>query len=180
MKAIISSFGSSGDFNPCLGLGRALRKKQVEVIFLSNPFYEKKIIQAGLRFHPAGEYFDVFNEIRQNPNYLHARKGPKAVWKLVLQSMPVMYNAMKQVINKESPDFIVAHILEYGSMLAALEQSIPYATLSPTPMGWFSTQSPGNLTYKECPLWLRSLLARCINLMMNIGFKFYFQVFTFF
>lgn len=172
MKAIISSFGSSGDFNPCLGLGRALQKKHVEVIFLSNPFYEKKIIQAGLRFYPAGEFLDVFDEIRGNPNYLHALKGPKAVWKLVLKTIPVMYDAMKQLINKESPDFIVAHLLEYGSMLAAIEQSIPYATLSPTPMGWFSTQSPGNLTYMECPLWLRSLLAQCLNMMMNIGFKY--------
>jgi UDP:flavonoid glycosyltransferase YjiC (YdhE family) len=32
LKAVISSFGSSGDFNPCLGLGRALCEKGVEAI----------------------------------------------------------------------------------------------------------------------------------------------------
>ena len=65
MKAVISSFGSSGDFNPCLGLARALNEKGVEVIFLANPFYETQILQAGLRFYPAGEYFDVLRKFRE-------------------------------------------------------------------------------------------------------------------
>ena len=172
MKAVISSFGSSGDFNPCLGLARALNEKGVEVIFLANPFYETQILQAGLRFYPAGEYFDVFKEIQGNPDYLDARKGPRAVWELVLKTVPVMHCAMKKLIIEEAPDLIACHILEYGGMLAAKEQSIPYATLSTTPMGWFNTRSPGYLNDIEFPLWLRSLQAQCMHFFMNIAFKY--------
>lgn len=172
MKIIISSFGSSGDFNPCLGLGRALRQRGVDVVFLSNPYYEKKIIQAGLRFCPAGEYWDVFKTIRENPDFLHPRKGPRAVWNLVLRTVPVMYAAMKDLINQEKPNVVACHILEYGGMLAAIERGVPYTTLSPTPMGWFNTLQPGYLNNMELPIRIRRLLAKTIRIIMDFGFQY--------
>jgi rhamnosyltransferase subunit B len=173
LKVVISSFGSSGDFNPCLGLGRALRQKGIDVLFLSNPYYEKKITDAGLRFFPAGEYWDVFKEIKDNPAYLHPRKGPKAVWDLVLKTIPTMYPAMSDLIRQEKPDIVACHILECGGMLAAIEQHVPYATLSPTPMGWFSVEQPGHLVYSEMPLCIRRNQAHMICFLMNIVHKYY-------
>ena len=38
-----------------------------------------------------------FKEIADNPDYLHARKGPRAVWRLVVKTVPVMYSAMKDL-----------------------------------------------------------------------------------
>jgi UDP:flavonoid glycosyltransferase YjiC (YdhE family) len=172
LKVVISSFGSSGDFNPCLGLGRALRRRGVDVIFLSNPYYEKKILEAGLRFVPAGEYWDVFKEIADKPDFLHPQKGPRLVWKLVLETLPVMYSAMSDLIQKEKPDLIACHILEFGGMLAAIEQGIRYAVLSPTPMGWFSVSEPGHLTYSRLPLWVRRTQARTLRFLMNIAFRY--------
>lgn len=166
---MISSFGSSGDFNPCLGLGRALRQKDIDVIFLSNPYYEKKIIDAGLRFFPAGEYWDVFKEIGDNPDFLHPRKGPRKVWELVLETLPVMYPAMLDLITQEKPDITACHILEFGGMLATIQHHIPYATLSPTPMGWFSVAQPGRFVYSEMPLWIRRNQARMIRFFMNVA-----------
>ena len=172
MKVVLSSFGSSGDFNPCLGLGRALKQKGVDVLFLSNPFHEKQITGAGLRFCPAGEYFDVFKEIADNPDYLHPRKGPKAVWKLVLKFVPISYHAMDALIQRESPDLIVCHMLEYGGMIAAMNRSIPYATIAPNPMCWFNTDRPGYPHDAEFPLWLRRLHARLMRTVMNAAYRF--------
>ena len=95
-----------------------------------------------MRFVPAGEYFDVFEEIRSNPAYLNARKGPVAVWKMVRQTVPVMYPAMFELIEKERPDMVACHTLEYGGMIAAIEKAIPYTTLTPPPMGWFYKPIP--------------------------------------
>lgn len=175
MKAVISSFGSSGDFNPCLGLGRALRKKGVEVIFLSNPYYEKKITEAGLTFIPAGEYWDVFKEIQDNPGFLHPQKGPLMVWDLVLETVPVMYPAMTDLIARQKPDVVACHILEFGGILAAIQNHIPYATLSPTPMGWFGISQPGHLNYSSMPLWIRRTQARIIRFLMNIAYRYQMQ-----
>ena len=173
MKVVISSFGSSGDFNPCLGLGRALKQKGVDVLFLSNPFYEKKITDAGLRFVPAGEYFDVFEEIRCNPDYLHARKGPRAVWKMVLKTVPVMYKAMVELFEKESPDMAACHLLEYGGIIAAMNAGVPYTTLSPTPMGWCYKPSPAYVNYIRLPRWIRvALQARAGRHIFNMAFKY--------
>jgi rhamnosyltransferase subunit B len=172
LKIVISSFGSSGDFNPCLAIARALRQKGVDVIFLSNPYYEKTIINAGLRFSPAGEYFDVFEMIMNNPDCFDAIKGPKLIWNLVLDTVPKMYNSMKQLIEKEKPDLTASHILEYGGMLAARQCNVPYITLSPTPMGWFNTKEPGYLTYWPMPLPLRRMHARIMLLIMDAALRY--------
>ena len=173
MKVVISSFGSSGDFNPCLGLARTLRQKGVDVLFLSNPYYEQVITEAGLRFCPAGEYFDVFQEIADNPDYLHARRGPRTVWNLVVKTVPLMYHAMKELIEKENPDMVACHLLEYGGMIAARERSIPYVTLSPTPVGWFNVHPPLYLSYTELPAWIRKFQVQSIRCMMVIGLKYF-------
>ena len=175
MKCVISSFGSSGDFNPCLGLGRELVRRGVEVIFLSNPFHEKQIVEAGMRFWGVGEYFDVFKEIADNPGYLHRRKGPLKVGELVLKTMPELYLAMQELIKEESPDFIACHLLELGGILAAIEGGVPYATITPTPMGWFGRKPPGYLSYTELPLWVRSIQVGCLHWLMRLGFKFSFN-----
>lgn len=175
MKVVISSFGSSGDFNPCLGLGRALQKRGVEVLFLSNPYYQKKIIDAGLRFFPAGQYWDVFKEIEENPGFLHPQIGPRMVWKLVLKTLPVMYSAMSELVVQEKPDVIACHILEFGGMLASLQRQIPYATLNPTPMGWFSVAQPGHFIYSTLPSSLRRVQAHMIRLLVKIAHRYWMQ-----
>ena len=178
MKVVISSFGSSGDFNPCLGLGRALRQKGVDVLFLSNPYYAKKITEAGLRFFPAGEYFDVFREVADNPAYLHPRKGPKAVWNLIVRTTPEMYHAMDALIELERPDLIACHPLEYGGMTAAMHRNVPYATLSPGPMCWFhATDQAGYMNFAEWPRWSRRCQARIMGVLMMAAFRFSFKPF---
>lgn len=173
MKIVISSFGSSGDFNPCLAIARTLRQNGADVIFLSNPYYEKTITDAGLRFSPAGEYFDVFEAIKDNPDCFHATKGPKIIWEMVLDTVPKMYSAMKELIETERPDVTASHILEYGGMLAAKKCNTPYITLSPTPMGWFNTNAPGYLTYWKLPLPLRRLQARIMLVAMNAALRYW-------
>lgn len=172
MKVVISSFGSSGDFNPCLGLGRALLRKGAEVIFLSNPFYEKKITDAGLTFFPAGPYWDVFQEIQSDPAYLHPRRGPKKVWKMVLKTVPVMYSAMTDLMARHKPDMAACHILEFGGMMASINHNIPYAVLCPNPMSYFNKKEPGYFNFHEYPYWVRRLQANASHALMNIAFKY--------
>jgi UDP:flavonoid glycosyltransferase YjiC (YdhE family) len=173
LKVVISSFGSSGDFNPCLGLARSLRQKGVDVLFLSNPYYEKKITEAGLTFIPAGDYWDVFKEIQDNPKFLHPRKGPKMVWELVLKTIPVMYPAMTNLITQEKPDMVACHILEFGGTLAAIQNHIPYATLSPTPLGWFGVTQPGYINYFRTPLWFRRFQIHTVRFLIQIAHDIY-------
>jgi UDP:flavonoid glycosyltransferase YjiC (YdhE family) len=173
LKVVISSFGSSGDFNPCLGIARALHHKGADVIFLSNPYYEKIICSAGLRFFPAGEYLDIFKVIADEPKFLHPQKGPLLVWKMVLETIPVMYSAMMNLIQQEKPDIAAFHILEFGGTLAALQNGIPYATLNPTPMGWFSISQPGNINYFKMPLWFRRCQMRVVRFMIQRAHNFY-------
>ena len=171
LKAVITSFGSSGDFNPCLGIARSLKNKGHHVIFLSNPFYKKQIVDAGIDYIPAGEHIDIFKEIKDNPQYLNQHTGPRAVWKMVLQVVPVMYDSMNRLIEEHSPDFLVTHMLEYGSVIAAIDHSLPYATIAPNPTAWFPIHDPAHFAFHPMPLFMRSFAARCVRSMTNVAFK---------
>jgi hypothetical protein len=44
MDAVVTSFGSHGDFNPLLAIARALVGRGVAVTFVANPFYAREVI----------------------------------------------------------------------------------------------------------------------------------------
>ena len=77
----MSTFGSEGDLNPPLAIGKALQQLGGEVDFIANPFFEQKVRSEGLRFVGAGPFADLDNILKVNPNLLHPVKGPGQVWK---------------------------------------------------------------------------------------------------
>ncbi len=164
MKILLSSFGSSGDFNPFLALGRALKHAGHDVFFLANPYYEKNISNAGLNFIPAGEYVDLFDFLQQAPRFLDKHKGPKALFEeLVIPGMKVMYPAASEAVKAEKIDLVVSHLLEMGGLFAALQAELPYCILMTTPTGWMSVEQPSHYSYYQPPVWLHRLLAKCIQ-----------------
>ena len=80
MRYVAASFGSAGDFLPTLVIAKALREAGHDVLFVTNPFHEPAIRRAGIEFHGAGSYFDVFHELEANPMYLDTFNGPRALW----------------------------------------------------------------------------------------------------
>lgn len=48
MRVLMSTFGSEGDLNPLVAIGKALQQLGAEVDFIANPFYEQRVLSEGL------------------------------------------------------------------------------------------------------------------------------------
>ena len=164
MKVLLSSFGSSGDFNPFYALGRALLQAGHEVNFLANPYYEDVISNIGMNFIPAGEYIDVYDLLKREPKFLDKNKGPKAlIDELVIPGVKDMFPAALEAIKREKIDLVVCHLLELGGSFAALQSSIPYCILTSTPSAWLSVHQPSYYGHSNLPLWAHKHLIRLVR-----------------
>jgi UDP:flavonoid glycosyltransferase YjiC (YdhE family) len=79
LGAVVTSFGSDGDFNPLLAIAAALVRRGVTVTFVANPFYERRVTSTGGHFIPAGAFLDVFGVLEANPQYFTSRGGLMAI-----------------------------------------------------------------------------------------------------
>ncbi len=69
MRVVVTSFGSSGDFNPLLAIAAALRQRGDEVSFVANPFYGERVRAVGCDFVPAGRHLDIFAALEARADY---------------------------------------------------------------------------------------------------------------
>jgi rhamnosyltransferase subunit B len=168
VRCVATSFGSAGDFLPTLVIAKALRTEGHEVVFVSNPFHERRVRAAGLEFVPAGEHVDVFGEIENNPIYLDTVRGAKALWTDVGEPfVAATYRAVRDLMRDFRPDVVMGSNLAFGVFWAASEQDVPQVMVSATPLSWLSKQAPMQFTDRALPQWLlpplsgatRSLLA---------------------
>lgn len=142
MRFLFSSIGSSGDIHPYVGIGQALRRRGHEVAFISQPYFERTITQAGLEFVPAGERFEL-TELASRPEMMGARLGSVRILQqyMIPQSGPAARAALAQ-IDRARPDVVCAHHMAWGALWAAELRGIPTAAGCLSPLIFFSRQDP--------------------------------------
>src|SRR5947207_3448843 len=112
MKVVVTSFGSSGDFNPLLAIAAALVRRGSEVTFVANPFYEERVRKASCRFVGAGNCFDVFAALEANPKYLQSLAGALGIWRdLVVPSIREIYPVVLATVRDAGATAVVSHVL---------------------------------------------------------------------
>ena len=168
MKVLLSSFGSSGDYNPFLAFGRAMKEAGHEVLFQANPYYESIITGAGLKFIPAGEYLDTFEYLQNEPNLMDKSKGPRIlVNDLVIPNLKEMYPAAEEMIKSQGVDLVVSHFLELGVLYAAIKNGVPYGTLTTTPSVWMSAEKLPHYGHLELPVWLHKWIIKLARISLG-------------
>ena len=166
----MSTFGSEGDLNPPVAIGKALLKLGAEVKFIANPFYEQRVLSEGLKFVGAGPFADLDSIMRDDPSLLHPVKGPGQVWKMLLRSAEDVFPVASQQIEKQRPDIIVCHVIELATQWAARKYGIPYVTISTTPLIWCSKDDPVNFGKHLGPSWLNVMALRVFLWFCEIYF----------
>jgi rhamnosyltransferase subunit B len=166
VRVLMSTFGSEGDLNPPVAIGKALQQFGAEIDFIANPFYEEKVLSEGLNFVGAGLLRNVDDIIKADPRLLHPVKGPRQVWQMLLGSVEEIFPVACEQIEKQRPDIIVSHAIELGVQWAARKYEIPYVTVSTTPLLWCSKDDPIFLGAIKCP---DALNAGAIRLFMKIS-----------
>jgi len=168
MKILISTTGSSGDINPFVAVGIALRKRGHEVLLVTNPHAREKVIGAGLAFQPFGRELDI-TEIANNPDMMDERRGPQTVWRdFILPEIPAMIETVDGVCGNFRPDVALSHHIYFGTQWLCRARGIPCAQTALCPMVLFSARDGS--VYRswepiDPPLWyarLRRPVARLI------------------
>lgn len=140
MKFVITSFGSFGDLNPYVGLGRALKARGHNVVLALPGHYIPFVEAAGLRGHAVRPDIDP-NQRDIVRRIMEPLRGPEYLIRELM--MPVVDDAFEDLESiVDDNDVVVSHPLTYAAPVLAEHRGIPWASSVLAPLGFFSQDDP--------------------------------------
>lgn len=127
LSILLASIGSSGDVNPVVGLGRALRARGHRVSLATNEIFGPLVRDSGLEFIELGSTAEA-EKVMNDPWLWHRYKGfPSIVRGAVLPNVERLYRIIEE--RRGSTDVVAATSLCLGARLAQDKLGVPTATL---------------------------------------------------
>lgn len=158
MHFICSTFGSSGDVFPMLGLALELRNRGHQITFATNAHYEGVAAHYDLPFEALGTEAD-FRACVNHPDLWH----PQRAFRHVFQSLrPVLRRQYEIHAEQNAAGDVVGitNCFGLGAFLAQEKLGIPVITLHCQPAVLWSDHEPPTLPGLFGPRWLKSILYR--------------------
>ena len=141
-----------------------------EVTFVTNPFHEKTVRDAGLDYRASGDHVDLYALITNDPELLTSPRALQVLaHDLAKPHFIATYHRVSELLRRERPDAVVGSNLEMGLFWAALERGVPAAMIAATPLGWFGGHAPTQFLDVEIPeRWLPFVLdaVRAIGMLL--------------
>lgn len=145
MRVLVLVHGSAGDVYPQIGIGSALRGRGHEVVFVTNPYFEKAVRHAGLDFVPSGSEAEGRKAI-ENPELWQRGKGLGVLFDGVLKAMPETYEIVRKYYER-GRTVVVANALAFGARVAHEQLGVPLASVHLQPVLLRSlNEQPGIVT----------------------------------
>ena len=140
MKFVLNSFGSFGDLNPYIGLGRTLKDRGHDVVLALPRFYHPFVEEAGLRAHAIRP--DIEPENRELVRrVMHPLKGAEfLVRDLMMPVVEQSYEDLDAIVDDD--DVVVSHPLTYAVPVLAEHRRLRWAASVLAPLGFFSRTDP--------------------------------------
>jgi UDP:flavonoid glycosyltransferase YjiC (YdhE family) len=140
MKFVINSFGSFGDLNPYIGLGRTLRARGHDVVLAVPRFYHSFVRDAGLSAHAVRPDIDPADRelVRR---VMDPFKGAEfLVRDLMMPVVEQSYEDLDGIVGDD--DVLVSHPLTYAAPVLAERRRLRWASSVLAPLGFFSESDP--------------------------------------
>jgi rhamnosyltransferase subunit B len=141
MRVLIITGGTHGDVNPFLAVGCELKSRGHDVICLVHPYFRESVEEAGLTLRELGPEIDMAALIK-NPDVFHPRRGPKLVFKVTLDTMPITIAAVREAIRELKPDVVLTHFVMLGVRSVCEQAGVPCGVGVLAPIAWFSRHDP--------------------------------------
>jgi rhamnosyltransferase subunit B len=158
MRFVCSTFGSSGDVFPMLGLAIELQSRGHEVCFATNEHFAKLVQQNGISFISLGAEEDYQACIR-NPDLWHPRRSFKHLFETLKPALLGQYEILEEQSRRASI-VSITNCFGFGALLAQDKLKIPTVTMHLQPAVLWSDRSPPALAGVVGPNWMRRLLFR--------------------
>lgn len=140
MNLLICSFGSHGDINPYLALGRELIALGHDVTLGTSTLYRDYILEHGLSFTPVRPE-DFVDDIALVERAIHQRKGPKTlIARIVAPTVRDMYEDLLEPASKA--DVLVSHVLSFAVPVVAEKLGKPWVSTVLSPIIFLSAHDP--------------------------------------
>ncbi len=128
---LLTPVGSAGDVHPYLGIGRELRRRSHGVTLLASEPFRESAERAGIDFIAcwSTEYVE---EVIQDPDLWHPRRGMNVVMRAVAASLQDTYTALS-TLHEPGRTVLVGHTLSFATRSFEEQHDVPAATLHLAP-----------------------------------------------
>ena len=165
MHAVLTPVGSSGDINPFLTIGRALRGRGHDVTLLAPEPFVRPAVGAGLEFVSTWSA-DDYDRITKDPDLWHPTRGVRLVFRTVGQHLRRAYALLEQVYQPGRSVFI-GHTLAFSSRVFEEVHRVPSVTVHLAPNLFRSEfRQPVLITGRDLsvlPRWMKQALRWAID-----------------
>ena len=158
MHYYCSTFGSSGDVFPMLGLALELKRRGHEVSFATNGHFESMVRRHGLPFEPLGSE-ELYQETISHPDLWHPQKAFAYVFRSLQPVLKRQYELHAQAV-AAGPTIGITNVFGMGALLAREKLKLPVLTLHLQPAVLWSDHQPPELPGVFGPRWLKNILFR--------------------
>jgi len=140
LKYVITSFGSFGDLNPYVGLGRALKARGHDVVLALPAHYAPFVEAAGLRAHAVRPDIDPGNRevVRRVMDPL--RGAEYLIRDLMMPLVEESYADLEAIVQDD--DVLISHPLTFAAPVLAERRGLRWASSVLAPLGFFSQDDP--------------------------------------
>ena len=152
MHVLIYCPGSAGDVYPFIAIGQALKRRGHNVELLASAPFREKIEHGGLGFIEAGSK-EKYDEVIQNPDLWHPRKGLGVILRQFGDGWPLAYNCLVEHIRPRET-VVVANTLGIAARLVQEKLGIRLATVHLQPSSLLSATDPGALAALPWAQWM--------------------------
>lgn len=167
MRFIITSFGSLGDLNPYLGLGRALTSRGHDVILALPRQYVPHAEAAGLRGHEVRPDIDPTDRdvVRRVMDPFRGAEYLIREW--MMPNVNAAYADLNALVRDE--DILVSHPLTYAAPVVAEHRRLRWASTVLAPLGFFSSLDPPLMAVHPLVASLQQNLPRLYNQLIPLA-----------
>ncbi len=157
---ILTPFGSAGDVNPFLWMGRGLRERGHEVTLIVAPPFAETARRAGLPAVTIGEP-GLYERVVQNPDLWHPWRGMNLTLGLAGRATGEYFEAIRAAAERAGGDVVlVGSLLALGARLAREKLGLPLATIHLQPAVFLSRYDTPVLRahmewFARLPRWLK-------------------------
>lgn len=143
-KIVLTTVGTTGDVLPYVALGRALVARGHDVLVCSHELHRERFERVGLRFTAVGAPLDV-DAFNRAMDEIHTISEPLPQFEKLCDAV-FLASPAKQLADhieaSRAADLVVAHWFDYVAQEAAIQNGVPWITMTYMPEILRTSEAP--------------------------------------
>ncbi len=136
---LLTSIGTAGDIHPYVAIALALKRRGHHVVLAANPYFQERILAAGVGFWPVGSRDEYLRMVRNADLVTPSRSVSYVFDELLMGTFMQQVQAVQDAWQTLRPEAVIAHHICFGSAAACERLGIPLILGVLAPLFWLSS-----------------------------------------